>query len=449
MGDNSYILDQEVVEALRRYPTISLIRILFPQRRIPTGARLLRSPFHEDSHPSFSCFTGRSGAALWKDHSTGESGDNISLFRRLNPQLSYAESVDALALMTLGRSAYTVPGTRTHTHTAVSSLPSVTAEQSAPSALQVVSALPLDSPQVPQYLRDYWRGRGISDDVAAAMELRYVIYENSNRKGRPLTDPASGLPILKNGVPMLDSGRYEALGMYNDLGGMVLRVPGTATTRGFKGATSSFISTFLACGGRPQRSVRLEGTSSVVSHIVCDSRRLRVEINPQAAFTGIAEYAMPYFTPLLAEFSGTVLDSRTAERLCAVADALNSPVVSEVAVVEGMFDGLSERELARCRMHTAQGRDLVIANSISNLRWAVPFICRHHTACLMLDNDNSQAGQKAGRGLREAVAAYSSKVGAKTAITDGSALYAGYKDLNEALVASKREKNTTVKHHIH
>ena len=42
------------------------------------GEAKICSPFREDNSPSFSVFT-RDGVGLWKDHGTGEGGDEIKL----------------------------------------------------------------------------------------------------------------------------------------------------------------------------------------------------------------------------------------------------------------------------------------------------------------------------------------------------------------------------------
>lgn len=434
------IFIDNIIEDIKRVPTASLIRALFPSHPVPQNARLMRSPFHTDSHPSFSCFLGKNGYYLWKDHSTGESGDNITLYRKVYPTMSYVQAVDSLAFLFFGKHA-----SRTATTEGSAPLPLrvtfPTAEDKAErqGALNIVKTYPLNDSKTPIQFREYCRNRGISDSTADSMGLQYVLFENLNRKGKEIKDSVSGLPITEHGKPVYDKAINEAIGMYNDIGGIVLRVPDTPERKGFKGATSSFISTYLADNSRPIRNTRFEGKGeNNVSLIRYDEDNLTLRINPTQYFSPVARYAAPYFTPLVAEHLNRNLSDRDINCLCAVADTLNSPIVNEVVVVEGMFDGLSEREINRCHEHLKKGRDLIIANSISNLRWAVPFICRHKRACIMLDNDiKSGAGEKAAMQLVKSIADYGAKCQSRTQIINGSSLFEGYKDLNEALMASK------------
>jgi len=438
MSETSSILDQEVVDALKRFPTAELVALLFPGHPVPTRRRgLIRSPFREDRNPSFSCFSGRGGYSFWRDHTTEESGDNIDLFRKVYPDLGYVEAVNRLALLVLGRQA-SCADVRTLERTApLRRVPfSHTIEPERESVLKVVSDKALDGDDVPSVLRDYWRGRGISDRVIVGMGLRYIIFENSNRKGMTLRDPDTGLPFLdRDGNELKDDGRNEAIGMYNDIGGVILRVPETATHRGFKTSTTSFIATFLADDSRPAKTVRFAGKGdNVISRLVYDQAHSTLFINPTQAFTGVGGVAAAGVHPLLEDLLGSTLSMREVRNVAAVLNALNAPAAGECVVVEGMFDALSERELNRA----GRGRDLVVANSVGNLRWAVPFICRHARVHLMLDHDAvSRTGQKASANLCGEIAEYCRRTGVQTVVFDASSLYEGYKDLNEALMAGK------------
>lgn len=441
MGENISILDRSVVEELKRFPTAELVRLIFPGHPVRTRG-IMRSPFREDRNPSFSCFKGRDGCSLWKDHSTQESGDNIDLYRKAFPDLGYVEAVDRLALLVLGRSAVEgyAGGVRREYRSVQARRASFarTIEPERESALKVISDLPLTDGGIPAELRRYWRNRGISDRVICGLGLRYVVFENINRKGMTLMDPASGLPLVENGRVMRDDGLSDAIGLYNDIGGVIFRVPDSETHRGFKGGTSSFITTILADGSRPAGTVTFEGVgTNMINYLRYDGRDGALLVNPTQSFRGLAPHAVPFAAPLLEDYMNVTLSVREVKCLTAVLNSLNAPMASEVAVVEGMFDGLSERELNRLRDGSSRGRDLIIANSIGNLRWAVPFICRHRQATLMLDNDGSGAGQKAYAQLCNDMAAYNSRTGSKTVIVNGSALFEGYKDLNEALMAGK------------
>lgn len=442
MGESNSILNDSVVDELKRFPTAELVRLIFPGHPVKTRG-IMRSPFREDRNPSFSCFRGHNGYSFWKDHSTQESGDNIDLFRKAFPELGYVEAVDRLSLLTLGRSAvesYAGGVRREYRHMqAKRASYAHTIEPERESVLKVVSDLPLDDARVPAELRNYWRNRGISDKVICGLGLRYIVFENGNRKGMTLMDPASGLPLMENGKVMKDDGLNNAIGLYNDIDGVIFRVPDTETHKGFKGGTTSFITTILSDGNRPAKTVSFMGEgTNMVNYLQYDERTCSMFINSTQSFAGLTPYAMPFARPLLEDFLNVTLSVRETKCLTAVMNALNSPVLDEVVVVEGMFDGLSEREINKFRNDSFSGRDLVIANSISNLRWAVPFICRHKQATFMLDNDfNSSAGQKAYVQLCNDVFAYSRRIGTKTTIFDGSSLFEGYKDLNEALMASK------------
>lgn len=439
MDERGSILSQEVIEEVKRFPTAQLVALLFPGHPVRRSGSM-RSPFREDRKPSFSCFQGRGGFSFWKDHTTGESGDNIDFYRKVFPELGYVDAVDGLSRLVLGhgaisdvmrsaRSVYAVPQARQQAARRI--------EPERGSVWEVVSDVPATDASVPQELRDYWRGRGISDAAVFAFGCRCVVVENGNRKGRTLLDPSSGLPLLdRDGNAVVDDARTVALAIYNDIGGLQFRGLDTPARKGVKSGTSSFIATRLADDSMPRHVVSFTGEgSNTVEHVIFDARTGKVHINATQCFCHVPDAAARLGVPFLSRYDGVTLDARDVKCLVSVFDALSAPWSDEVVVVEGMFDALSERELARSSGHH---RDIVVANSISHLHWAVPFICKHRRAVLLLDNDlSSGAGQKACARLRKEVAEYGRLTSTVTEVLDGSKVFAGYKDLNEALMARK------------
>lgn len=443
--DESFqIIDESVKDDILRFPTHELVSMLFPGHKIGRKGGIMRSPFRNDRNPSFSCFKGRGGYSFWKDHATDESGDNISLFRKVFPELGYVDAVDRLSLMLFGRSALNDHAGRVRREVRAVQAKRAsyvrTLEPERESVLKIISDLPVRHESTPSFLVDYWRSRGISDITMTALGCRYIVFENTNRKGMSLMDPVSGLPLVdSDGYPLKDDGRNDAIGLYNDLGGVVFRVPDTPSHRGFKGGTSSFITTVLADGSRHAGSVYFGGEgNNAVAFVRYDVSCRALQINPSQAFVGVSPESAVSAVQFCHEYIGQTLDLRDVKCICAVLCSLNSPVSDKVAVVEGMFDGLSEREITRMRGTGGEARDLVILNSISNIRWAVPFICRHTEATLMLDNDiSSGAGRKAFVQLVNEVRQFGLMCGTNTVVFDGSVIFENFKDLNEALMAGK------------
>ena len=290
---------------------------------------------------------------------------------------------------------------------------------------------------MPGTLKSYWRGRGISDSVIGRF-CCYCVLENTKRKDRVIIDKESGLPVIdKFGNPMMDDGLMYGIGQRNDIGGMVFRSPETASSKGFKGATSSFVSTFLSDGSRPLHTVNFFGEGDNYVHFIrYDRATSSIFINPTQGFSGISDSAVVYALSFMSGFSGE-LDTRERKCAAAVLSSLNCPVTHDVVVVEGMFDGLSDREL--CVGLGSRGvYDLLILNSISNLRWAIPFLSRHSRVVSMMDNDlSSGAGQKAFVQLSQDIELFSLKTGFKPLVFDGSSVLGHHKDLNDALMAGK------------
>ena len=440
MEDSRKVIDDSVKEEILRYPMCDLIRRLYPDCRVKVRGNF-SSPLREDKHPSFSVYCGHGGVWMAKDYSTGETFDNISFFRAACPCVSYVEAVDSLAQMCLGRSAF-VDGRSSSCRPRVA--PSISVcrapEPEKESVLKIISSKPLDDPSVPRPLVEYWRSRGISDAVIRSF-CSYVTLINYNRKGRPLIDGVSGLPLVDSfGSPLVDDGVIDGYGMANDIGGMVIRQADRQSSKGFKGATSSFISTFLADGSRVGSSSMPEGIGdNRVSQLRYDGRG-RLYFNRFQCFNCVSPDNAVIAEAFMEEFVGRTLGVRDMRCICAVLSSLNVPVCGKVAVVEGMTDMLSFVEMRHLSCGAVvPGVDVVVLNSVHNARWAVPFLSRQREVRLYLDNDlASGAGEKASDGLRLAVQDMTMKAGRGPVVASASQVFRPYKDLNDFLPEYRR-----------
>ena len=442
MDSKVRILDETVVDEIRRFPQPDLIRRLFPGHPVKNRGAM-PSPLREDRNASFSCFCSSGGAWKGKDFSTGDVYDNIALYRAVFPSVDFVEAVDSLSWLIFNKSA--LADYSAYADRSLHRLPSRRfirrPEAEKPSALKVIKVAGLDDSCVPEAFGTYWKSRGISD----ANIRNYCVYaqfESLSLKGRDLIDITSGLPILDDeGNEMKDDGRRESIGFYNDIGGIVFRVPDTPERPGFKGADKSFISTVLANGSRPSYGVIFQGGGDNVIHFsTYDPSTFSLYVNPSQRFYGLSPQAAHFAAPLINEWKGKVMDERDVKRICAVLTAMNSPICGRAAVVEGMFDGLSFIELqGMCGRGFRPGVDLVVLNSITNLKWAVPFLSMHSEVQLILDNDiKSGAGNKAGKELADRIREYSSLCGKTTFVHSDDRFLGGHKDLNDAIVAEKR-----------
>lgn len=437
MPGNAMIIDERVKDEILHFPTVELVRKLFPDLN-PRGRSVMKSPFRSDHDASFSCFIDRHGYARWKDHGTGESGDNIDLFRKVFPEIGYVESIDRLSLLVLGRSAFKefVPGRDVpfynRRHFTRSARPVVEQE----SVLKVVSdgiCLPSVTPST---LVDYWRGRGVSDETAARY-LHNVVFENSRLKGRSIIDSTSGLPVVgTDGELVRDDGRTEALGLLNDIDGFSLRSPETAYRKSFKGCNSSFVSTILADGTMPCNKVSFVGAGDgFVSYFRYDESRHYLAVSDTQGFAGVQPYAVRFAVPFLDGWTGRYLDGRDLRCASAVLGSLNGPVNTVAVVVEGMFDALSVIELNRLSGRgSVPGVDLVVLNSVSNIGWAVPFLSMHQEVRSYLDNDlKSSAGQKAFAQMSQGVSELCRRSGSYCRVASFSSSFYPFKDVNDYL----------------
>lgn len=436
------IIDFSIKDELLRYPTVELVRKLFPEVSIRRKS-VICNPLRSDKHPSLSFFRDYAGHQRWKDQATGESGDNIDFFRKVYPGYDYAEAVNQLSLLVLSRSAYRdyEPGDSLKTYQDMQrGRVRHWAPVDEPPVLSVISDSPYIVDSVPKALVDYTRSRGISDEVAAHY-LRYVVYENRNRKGQPLFDVTSGLPVVgADGEPQKDEGRYEAVAMYNDIGGFSLRVPPGASGEGFKGANMSFITTIPSNGDMMLYPVSFVGPGEgYVSGIGYDSLRRYLSVNPSQGFIGVEPWAVRPAVVFLDRWMGRYLEGRELKGAVAVLNSLNVPPTREVDVVEGMFDAVSVIEFERMSgrgIHSS--RDIIVLNSISNIQWAVPYLSVHPVVRSLLDNDmRSAAGQKAFDVLRERVSSFSSRLGVNTEVRSDSGVFYPHKDINDFLMVRK------------
>ena len=430
-----------VLDEIRRYSQPDLIRKLFPGHPVKDRG-VMPSPLRDDRNASYSCFC--SGGGIWKgkDFSTGDVYDNISLYRAAFPALPFIEAVDSLSWLILNRSAMMEynSGIERSRHRLPQRRVARAPEAEKPSALQVLDISRLDTHFVPSELVSYWRQRGISDSNIVSY-CTYAKFESTSLKGMSLLDRTSGLPLVdKNGDEIKDNGIREAIGLYNDIGGVVFRVPKSSLHPGFKGANYSFFTTLLADGSRPAYGVALWGRGDNMIHYSrYDENTCCITINPSQGFYGVSPQAAFYAAPLLEEWKGRVLDERDVKRLCAVLTGLNSPACGKAAVVEGMFDALSFIEMqGMSGRGFYPGVDLLVMNSLSNMKWAVPFLAREDEVRIIFDNDlKSGAGKKAFLELKDRIIQYSTLCHKNTLVVSGDYLLGDHNDLNDALVAEK------------
>lgn len=443
MSQDVRIISASVLDELRRYPTVELVKKLFPDVRMH-GRSVLCNPLRGEKHPSFSCFRDRSGFQRWKDHATGESGDNIDFYRLANPGLGYVEAVDGLSVLLLGRSALDEKAAERFAASRPAPVRNGMLHRPAveePSAIKVTNVARYASSDDPYVKRvvEYTRSRGISDEVAS-LYLNIVSFQNMNRVGRSVIDSTSGLPVVgEDGEIVRDNGANLGVGMLNDIGGYTLRVPDAPDgTSGFKCSDSVFITVVLANGARPYRNVRtfgIQNGSAKVGRIHYDEASQMLFINGLQGFSGVTRWAAAFASPMLSSWSGRYLEGKDFRSVLSVLDSLDGPVNRKVTVVEGMFDGLSVIEMEKMSGRGPfPGGDLVILNSIGNIHWAVPFLAMHGEVVSLLDNDmRSSAGQKAYAQMKEKVDAYAASVGVGCFVRSESSRFMPEKDLNDYL----------------
>ena len=102
-----------------------------------------------------------------------------------------------------------------------------------------------------------------------------------------------------------------------------------------------------------------------------------------------------------------------------------------VTVFEGVFDFLSWLASERS---VAPSTDVVVLNSVANVRRAFPYMCLHRTIYCCLDNDD------AGRAALETIKSLCKDIN-DSKVIDGSLFYEGYNDVNDWWVAMKAARN--------
>lgn len=435
-GEN-ILIDRYIKDEILHYPTVDLIRMLFPDMDL-RGRRVVRNPLRGEQHPSLSCFFDSTGHARWKDHATGETGDNIDLIRLVFPDLDYLGAVDRLSMLICGRPAL---GTSVTAGYMPPARPRVSLSQyrEPEPALRPVLVLPFGNSDVPAALREYVAGRGISPSVANRF-LSYVRYVNVNTKGKPVIDHSTGFPLCdRNGDIVLNDGISDAVGLCNGIGGFALRVPQSPTCRGFKGTDKSFISVIPSGGTPVPRRVSWFGDDCMVSGAFYDTASERLFVNGTSGFAGVPSGASSFAYSLIESKRGLALRGRELAGCISILDALCLPLTGRAYVVEGMFDALSLIELELMSGNTRTPvHDIVVLNSLSNAKWAAPFLASRGEVVMLLDNDmRSGAGEKTFKSLSEEITSISETVRARFSIRSASAEFAPCKDLNEYLMRFK------------
>ena len=98
-----------------------------------------------------------------------------------------------------------------------------------------------------------------------------------------------------------------------------------------------------------------------------------------------------------------------------------------VTVFEGVFDFLS---WLACERSVAPSTDVLVLNSVANVKRAMPYMLLHRTVICCLDNDD--AGREALETIRS-----QGTTGNGPIVIDGSLFYEGYNDVNDWWVAMK------------
>ncbi len=441
MSEPYRLIDSSVKDSVLRYPTVELIRKLFPDVKL-RGRSVLCNPLRDDRHPSLSCFRDRDGYSGWKDFATGEHGDNIDFYRLVYPEMTFLEALESLSVMLLGRSALldVQPGQVVLNPSARQVVRKHVPAPEPPSQIEIVSSVRYDAEKGPDAVVSYVRGRGISDEVAGRY-FSVVTFDNLALKGRVLMDPESGIPIVgADGKPQKDSGRFVCVALRNAVGAWSLRVPDTPAAKGFKRTNLSFPTFILADGSLPVPTVSLAGTGDgLVSFLRYDQFRKALYVNESQFLVGIEPWGLPFACVFLDAWSGRYLEGRDLRCACAVLSTLCGRVHRSVSVVEGMFDAASVIELSRMGgTGPYPGGDLVVLNSVTNLSWAVPFLAMHGEVHSLLDNDlGSKTGQRTYDAILRDVSAFAARAGVVSEVVNDSARFAPYKDMNEYLMAAK------------
>lgn len=391
------------------------------------------------------------GVGMWHDFATGEGGDIISFYRKAFPALDFPNAVDSLSWLMLGKSAFTEPSQRRVQSVPVrpvvsSSVPAGSSDHDG-GALRVTGIYSPDDSRVPSDIRDYWRGRAISDEVVGRI-CRWITYDNLNVKGHPLHDRVTGAPVVdEEGNQVFASGASEALGMLNGLGGYALRSPAVRGRRcGFKGGTSSFI-TFIPAGGVPlSSSVNYFGPESPkVVHVSPVPAATAVSVDKGVSFVGFSPddpQVMRSATHYLSRWFGRTLSARDIDGIRYVLSCMAYKSSSRIKVVEGMFDALSLCERDRIDSGVFPSSDIIVLNSVGNRLWASPILSVYPEVSVLLDNDlRSGAGKRVSDELKKLVAGHCVRSGIPVPLFfSGLSSFGALKDVNEVLMKDKGQR---------
>lgn len=236
---------------------------------------------------------------------------------------------------------------------------------------------------------------------------------------------------------------YVSLGFRNIGGGYVLRDGAT------KKSTSSHISFITAEGSRPEAKFPFHCPEGDMVYeglrFVKDGEMNgRVYVNQSSYWDNVPWDA---FNSVQAGMDSLVSGNRLqdplrisvisyglAEKAGALFGAAMVAKSPKVRMFEGMYDYLSF-----VQKNGLDGCDSVVLNSTSNLKLALPLVCRWNCSeerrvseieCCF---DNDDAGRQCLEELRKAV-------GDKVKVTDRSREYSKYKDFNEAFLAERAKK---------
>lgn len=438
-GDKPVKIDESIKNEILMFPTVDLVRKLYPDAKM-RGRALMCNPLRGEKHPSLSFVRDTHGISRWKDFATDEKGDNIDFFRMVHPEMDYVTAVDSLAWLLLGRSAFEdsalSSGYSESRASKAVARKSAKAPEERPPVLTILTVAPLleSDPS----LMDYCNSRGISSALASRY-LDSVLFRNENKAGRFLLDESGRMCVDSAGNPIKDVGESFVLGMRNDIGAWSLRGVDTPERKGFKGCDRSAVTTVLADGNRPGKTVTYVGSDNpVVGEVLYEPSEQFLYINRGVnddGFAGVREGIAGNAVLFLQRQKGHGLFGRDLECNLGVLNALTDMKSPFACVVEGMFDALSFIRLYHPAGNAfVPGVDLVVLNSTSNYSWSVPFLAAHEEVHSFLDNDEkSRRGAQTYVRLVADLDSFCQSLGHRPLVFDDSCSIAPSKDLNEYL----------------
>ena len=180
-------MKKEDLSAIKRYSIVEYLerKGIRPVRKIPTYA-MFRSPFREETHPSFKVDTKKN---LWIDYAEGRGGSIIDLCMRLEG-CSFSEAICRLGQNASGNTAHSYNSPKRETSISPNQRENVTAS----GTRRLISISDTLSPHLQEYLT---KERCINLEKATPF-LKCISYEVRGR-------------------------RYEAIGFANSSGGYEIR----------------------------------------------------------------------------------------------------------------------------------------------------------------------------------------------------------------------------------